>query len=319
MKTSIKIILKREDLISEFKEKFVIVDENVFKLHPFLDKLDSKNLFIIKEAEKEKTFEGVEKILHFLFERGASREAHIVAIGGGALSDLVGFVASIYKRGIKWSVVPTTILSLIDASIGGKTAVNSQFGKNLIGSFYHPEIIYVDYEFFKSLPKEEIDSGHGELLKYAFLSRKVANLVKKKNLKEAYVEAAKFKQKIVKKDPLEKGERKLLNLGHTVGHAIEAHTKMPHGICVLIGLKAVLKMYRVDLLPIFLELQNTLKITEPIISLEEEKINHYLNQDKKIIGPEIDLVIPKSLGKSEIKRIDFLEFKQKVTSEFSEN
>lgn len=317
MKTSIKIISKREELISEFKGKVVIIDEAVYKLHPFLNHLDQKKLLIISNPEKEKTFEGTEKILHFLLENAFSRDVHIVAIGGGALSDLVGFAASIYKRGVKWSVVPTTILSLIDASIGGKTAINSKFGKNLIGSFYHPETIYVDYEFFKSLPKEEIDSGHGELLKYAFLSSKVAKELKKNNLKDAYIEACKYKQKIVKKDPFEKGERKLLNLGHTIGHAIEAHNNIPHGICVLIGLKTILKMYRLELIPIFLELQKILKITEPIIVLEEDKIDKYLTQDKKISGNGIDLIIPKSLGKSEVKRIDLGEFRQKVASELA--
>ena len=226
-------INSKEALLEQFQSyDFCIVDNNVYQLNKELFS-HFDNLYMVDEPEKYKKLSYAEKMIDFFLSKGIKRTDELLVVGGGAVSDLGGFVASIILRGIPWSVAPTTLLSVIDASIGGKTGVNSSQGKNLIGSFHQPSKHLVYLNFMETLPTEEINSGKGELLKYFFLDE---NISKFDSVYDWIQMSRDFKFKIVEDDYKEKGKRALLNLGHTLGHGIEFLLKVPHGIAVAYGI-----------------------------------------------------------------------------------
>lgn len=228
----------------------LVVDENVLNLHGnFIDRLKDlgKDVAIYKACGNEslKTFSQLEECLEFFLENGAHRGAHLLAIGGGATSDFAGLVASLLLRGVSWSIIPTTLLSMVDAAIGGKTAVNSRLGKNLIGAFYLPDNIWIDTHFLSTLENEHVLSGRGELIKYALLSSSINRQVKdSRTTFNALVSAcAQYKKILVERDFKETGERKILNLGHTFGHALEKMFSIPHGVAVYFGMKFIFVLF----------------------------------------------------------------------------
>jgi 3-dehydroquinate synthase len=223
----------------------MVVDANVYnqyrKSFDFLN-IEGKKVHLWKclEGEGTKSYDELKHALEFFLSKNVTRDAHLVAFGGGACSDFGGLVASMLLRGVDWSVVPTTLLSMVDAAIGGKVAINSEYGKNLVGAFHLPRNIYLDTAFLETLPKSEMISGYGEVIKYCFLDEKIYDaVVNKSDLQTLIHMCAKYKQKIVEKDFKESGNRVILNLGHTVGHAIEHIYKIPHGYAVLWGLVAL--------------------------------------------------------------------------------
>jgi 3-dehydroquinate synthase len=210
--------------------------------------------FWLPPSEKAKTLEQAGKLCTFLFDKGFSRNSLIIAAGGGAVTDLAGFAASIYMRGINWVSVPTTFLAQIDAGLGGKTAVNLGGAKNIAGTFHQPALAVCDTAFLDSLPHAELRSGGGELVKYAMIGPGALTQVIKKNLSKtlsgdrsaltACVSAcAAYKLKLVAKDERdERGVREALNFGHTAGHAFEAMSggSLPHGEAVARGIRFAL-------------------------------------------------------------------------------
>ena len=210
--------------------------------------------FWLPPSEKAKTLEQAGKLCAFLFDKGFSRNSLIIAAGGGAVTDLAGFAASIYMRGINWVSVPTTFLAQIDAGLGGKTAVNLGGAKNIAGTFHQPALAVCDTAFLDSLPHAELRSGGGELVKYAMIGPGALTQVIKRNLSKtlsgdrsaltACVSAcAAYKLKLVTKDERdERGVREALNFGHTAGHAFEALSggRLPHGEAVARGIRFAL-------------------------------------------------------------------------------
>ena len=180
IQTSFVEIKKNIDEI-ETDQIVLICDQNIKQIYtPLVDELISfsnKQIFSWTSlpGEKTKTLEEYVRCVDYLLSHGLHRRAHIISLGGGSTSDFSGFVAATLLRGISWSIIPTTLLSQVDASIGGKTGINSKYGKNLIGSFYYPEKIFLCKEFLITLEKEEHDSGLGEVVKYAFLSKDILN------------------------------------------------------------------------------------------------------------------------------------------------
>lgn len=227
----------------------VVTDDNVDGLYGnALDRFltDKKVVkIVIKSGEASKNAENFLAILNRLAELGFKRNDGIVALGGGVVGDLAAFCASTYMRGISLLAVPTTLLSMVDSSVGGKTAINLERGKNLCGTFYQPDGVYICTEFLKTLPKRELMSGFGEVIKYAFLSKDITLAdIEGGDSEELVYKCLKIKAGIVERDERESGERKLLNLGHTIGHAIERLSgfSISHGECVAKGLYAVLKV-----------------------------------------------------------------------------
>ena len=212
-------------------------------------------IYYFRANEVNKNINYVYKILDILLKKNFSRDDCIISIGGGITGDISGFAANLFKRGIKFINIPTTLLSQVDSSIGGKTGVNTKYGKNLIGSFYQPNLVISDILFLKTLPKREIICGYGEILKHSLIANKsfynFLNNNKEKIFKlsspfieKAIYESCKIKKNVVEKDEKENGLRKILNFGHTFAHAYEASLgfskKLNHGEAVILGLKTAL-------------------------------------------------------------------------------
>lgn len=202
----------------------------------------SAELFTLPNSREAKTQDVSNDLINTLFKMKAPKETTLVAIGGGATTDLVGFAASIYMRGIPTVLIPTTLLGAVDASIGGKTAIDTPFGKNLIGTLHHPKAIFTDFDTFQTLPESEWFNGWAEILKMGLIQRtSLWNLgFEKRNDPALIINAIEAKIAVVEQDPKEKGLRRILNFGHTIGHALEAISdyQIPHGQAVAIGCAA---------------------------------------------------------------------------------
>lgn len=233
---------------------FVLIDSSVEALFraPIARAIgtsDSKVIWLsIPGGEQAKTIAQWSSAQSVVISHGVSRDDFLLAIGGGAVIDLSGFVAATILRGISWGVVSTTLLAMVDAGIGGKTAVNHPRGKNQIGAIWQPSFVVNDLRFLATLPERELRSGYGELLKYAgligdpFLRRMERATVPNASLIH---DAAAYKASVVSRDPREAGQRAVLNLGHTIGHALEraiGYGKIRHGEAVIIGLLAALEL-----------------------------------------------------------------------------
>ncbi len=282
-----------------------------------LEKIENKKVIFWKAAdgEKVKNITDFQNAVEFFLEKGVHRNAHLIVIGGGATSDFGGFVAATILRGIEWSIVPTTLLSMVDASIGGKVAINSKSGKNLIGAFHLPSNIWLCSKFLETLPAVEKNSGMGEVLKYSFLDYTIYDLVIRKSEMSEIIDAcAKFKEKLTQEDLKEVGVRKTLNLGHSFGHAVEFIYNIPHGEAVMWGIALIFKLFGTEKnINDIAALKKALEIpgeNSPWFNKEFpiEKIMMYLSKDKKISAlSSIDLVLIKDIGNAEVQAISFDE------------
>lgn len=211
--------------------------KNVLQQHHVLT-----HLIAIPPGEQSKTRQWKEWIEDEMLQKKVGKGWGLLLIGGGVVSDLGGFVAATYGRGIPTVNMPTTLLGMVDASIGGKVAVNTDWGKNLIGTFHHPKYVFIDSDFLNDLPERELLNGMAEIIKYALIrSKTLFNKLEDKanfDLNEAIFESCFIKKEIVERDPYEKGERRILNYGHTIAHALEALSdfQLAHGEAVAIGM-----------------------------------------------------------------------------------
>ena len=297
----------------------VIVDKKVSKKYS-IDKIlfNTKIAEVIpielKGSEKVKTYKSFAKTCEYFIRRGVHRKSHILAIGGGSISDFSGYIASSLLRGISWSVVPTTLLSMVDAGIGGKTGINSKFGKNLIGSFHMPDEVFICPEFLSGLPQKEHDSGRGEILKYAYLDQEINNAIEsKKDIGEIITLCANYKEKVVQKDFKEGGLRKILNFGHSFGHAYEKMYGIPHGIAVMWGILTMEVLAGSDLAK-FKNLCKSLDLSKqktPWSKIHIEEMMDFVSRDKKVKSRlSIDLVEIKEIGNPEVKNHKLTELKK---------
>jgi len=221
-----------------------LVDENVYNLYSELFR--QTDCFIFRAEEKRKNFDSVKDILSFFKKKKAHRKNVLVSVGGGIIGDVGGFAASVYMRGVPFVNVPTTFLSMVDSSVGGKTGINFDGVKNLVGAFYQPQKVLIDTEFLDTLSDEEFMSGFAEVIKYAaifdrdfFYELQIPeNLKNSEFLKYVIRKCCEIKAEIVKLDEREGGVRRLLNFGHTVGHAVEIDSRhtVKHGHAVAIGM-----------------------------------------------------------------------------------
>jgi 3-dehydroquinate synthase len=302
--------------ISKFEGKILfLIDKNVNKkcsglVEQILSFSDSNHHLIIDCNEKSKSLKTVERILHYLVENKFDRGSMLVSVGGGVLGDITGFAASIFMRGIKYYQIPTTILSAVDSSVGGKTGVNFQNIKNLVGTFYQPNGVFINNEFFNSLPRREIISGIGELVKYAFIvpyyyefyRSEIKKIFFNKVISDLVIKnSIKIKSEIVKKDEKEEfGLRKILNLGHTFAHGFESASnyKLKHGEAVFWGVFAsILLSIRIGLLPKeskhkFIEDFGIIPISKFIKEIDISSVINFMRTDKKNIFERIHLVLP---------------------------
>jgi len=299
----------------------IITNPKVSGLHInyLTNKLKAKELIIITlpDGEEYKNWQSVEYALDRLFDAKYDRNSTLIAFGGGVIGDMTGFIASIFLRGVKFIQIPTTLLSMVDSSVGGKTGINNKYGKNLIGTFYQPEAVYIDTYFLKTLEKREFAAGMAEIIKMAVMFdkdffEKIKN--EQISLEEMIKRAVELKAMVVSEDEKEKGIRSVLNYGHTFGHVIENLTnykKYLHGEAVSIGMVMANELSR-ELG--YLDEKEAKKIKEVLkkyslpvdfnINNLDEFYNHFF-LDKKTSNNEIKFIIPEKIGKYKIvKNID---------------
>ena len=305
---------KLKNLIGNSSKIFILTDENVapFWLPETEYWLGCENAveIVIKPGEKHKTLQTVQRIWKTLMRHHADRNALLVNLGGGVITDLGGFAASTYKRGIKFINIPTTLLGMIDAAIGGKTGIDFGGGKNQIGTFAEAMAVISDPVYLETLDTREIRSGLAEMLKYGFIADPELLHADAENYVPYIKRCGEIKREIVEKDPTEKGLRKILNFGHTLGHAIESHcltTDYPllHGEAVALGMVAALwiSLKQCDLDASVLknfETQLPMLLSECPIRLSEadiEPITDYLAFDKKNCGDQPRFVLLEAVGK----------------------
>ena len=318
-------ILKSNNI--SFEKSLIIYDTKVpkAKLNIVKKKLKT-NLKIVhyfNSSEKNKNLKNINLILNKLFKFNFKRNDCIISIGGGITGDVSGFAASIYKRGLKFINIPTTLLAQVDSSIGGKTGVNNSYGKNLIGSFIQPDLVITDINFLNSLPKRELICGYGEIFKHSIIHNKnTFNFLKKNftkilNLKSPFIEKAiadscKIKKNIVEKDEKEKNLRKILNLGHTFAHAYEASLsyskKLNHGEAVLLGIICAIKFANqkhiikkndyIKIINHFKKFNLSMEIKKEFFKKNIYKILSFMKKDKKNNNNKINLVLLNKIGKA---------------------
>jgi len=331
----LKIILKENSI--NFNQCLVIADKNVPKklIEKVLNSLPQNkiSLHYFNSSEKNKNQKSIDKILSILLSKNFNRNDCVISVGGGITGDISGFAASIFKRGMKFINIPTTLLSQVDSSIGGKTGINNKYGKNLIGSFYQPSLVISDIVFLKSLPKREIVCGYGEILKHAIIADKKfftfldINGSQILNLKSPLIEKAIFKscsikKKVVETDEKEMGIRKILNFGHTFAHAYEASLeyskKLNHGEAVILGIKTaaqfslsknILNIKEFKLIENHLNKLNLPRNINKFFSARNlKKILSFMKKDKKNNTNKINLVLLKKIG-SPVYNLQFDEEK----------
>ncbi len=300
------------EILNKIKEfNFIVIDNKIIELYPEIKNLlPNKRAYVLNNPEKNKSMQVYEEICTSFLNQRISRGDKVLAIGGGATSDLAGFVAATILRGIEWEVIPTTLLAMIDASIGGKVGINTDGGKNLIGAFHQPRSVHICTDFLKTLSATELDSGKGELLKYAFLNSEIGQKVLEHGFdqritdQEIIIDCASYKEKVVKDDFNDLGQRKILNLGHSFGHAIEKTLRIPHGIAVNCGLELIIKLYHPDMLALLVRLQEKLGLEQyKIKGINFKDFSNYLAMDKKRIDLNtIELILLSEVGEPRIEK-----------------
>lgn len=301
----------------------IVTDKNVYEHHK--DKLSAYPVIQIPPGESFKNQATVDFIINELIKLGAQKRSFLVAVGGGVVTDITGYVASVYMRGLRFGFVPTSILAMVDAAIGGKNGIDVGVYKNMVGTILQPEFIFYDYSFLQTLPVKEWVNGFAEIIKHACIKDKLLFAVLEKyNLHNYQVDKTlvaelieknvEIKTSIVTKDEFETGERKLLNFGHTIGHAIENLHSIPHGHAVSIGMVAACNLseklngFHFGDAAKIVKLLNQYHL--PVdIETDHEKVFDVLKMDKKRKDEGIHFILLKNIGEAEIKFIslDLLE------------
>ncbi len=304
------------DLLEKLTSKensVIITDENIFNRNK--KKFKGWNTIVLKAGEEFKVQATVDSIIDQMIGYGLDRKSFVVGVGGGVVTDIAGYVASIYMRGVKFGFVPASILAMVDASIGGKNGIDVGAYKNMVGLIRQPSFLLYDYTLLKSLPKEQWVNGFAEIIKHACIKdaamfklleqHKLADFQKDNALLNKLIQRnAMIKAKVVEQDEFEQGDRKLLNFGHTLGHAIENKYQLPHGYAVSIGM----------VVAAYLSVNEAgFKGVERLVSLIEkyglpafakfdvEEAILMMRADKKRIKDELHYVLLEKIGKGIIK------------------
>lgn len=307
------------------KRVCIITDSNVAKHHlPTLEaalKLAGieSHALVLPAGEKTKSFKYLQQVVDFVLGLSIERNFTLIALGGGVIGDLTGFAASTVLRGIDFIQIPTTLLSMVDSSVGGKTGINTAHGKNLVGAFYQPKLVLMDLNLLATLPRREFASGYAEVVKYGLINNrpffdwleKNLRAIKKREPKAllcAITESCKAKRDIVAADERESGVRALLNLGHTFGHALEAETgfsrKLLHGEAVAIGMVQAFELSaKMGLCPVA-DVEKTkahlkkagLPIAYP--GLAPKALLAHMKKDKKVKDGHMVFILTRGIGNS---------------------
>ncbi len=304
------------------KKILFITDSNVEKFHYERIKsksslnINEKNYLVLRPGENTKSYHELNRIYSFLLKNNYGRDTLIVSIGGGVVGDLAGYAAATFMRGVQLVHVPTTLLAAVDSSVGGKTGINFEKKKNMIGAFYQPKFVFVDADFIKTLPRKELTSGIGEIIKYAYISDQKFYSYVLENLKNIYdskqeviekiiYNSVAIKASVVSLDGKETGLRKILNFGHTFAHAFETKLdfKIKHGEAVIAGIISALFLSNKiglldkDKLKELLHLPLKIKLSSHLKYLNNEDLVEIMMHDKKNRDEKIKFVLISDVGK----------------------
>lgn len=302
--------------LTDQKRAVIITDENVFVAHQ--QKFKNWQTIVLKPGEAYKIQATVDSIIEQLIAFEADRQTVLIGVGGGVVTDITGYVASVYMRGIRFGFVPTTLLALVDASIGGKNGIDVGVYKNMVGCIRQPSFILHDLIFLNSLPENEWRNGFAEIIKHACIKDAAAfrqlqlhdvdfYQKKKKEVCALIQRNALLKSKVVQQDEFETGERKLLNFGHTLGHALENQYELSHGEAISIGMAFACRLS---------QSLRGFKAGEKVTSLlqqyglpvqaqyDKEKVIHVLRMDKKKMKTQISFILLNKIGQAAIQPLE---------------
>lgn len=310
--------------VTKGKTAIIVSDDNVFSLYGEMlikslnDALIDTKTFVFENGEQSKSISVYSQLLNKMCEEHLCREDTVIALGGGVVGDLSGFAAATYQRGINFIQVPTSLLACVDSSVGGKTAVNLEKGKNQVGAFYQPSLVLCDTDTLKTLPKEQYINGCAEIIKYSMLCDGDTELfydLLSTPICEQYESVIKRcvekKRDFVEADEHDKGLRMMLNFGHTLGHAVEtlSHYEIPHGNAVAIGMAIITKASCKNGFCTESDVELLTKLIKQYdlpceTSFSAKELSDVALTDKKIKGDTLNLVIPVGLGNCTLKEID---------------
>lgn len=315
------LVKELSELSNRHRKICIVTDSNVEKYYAselrelLLGSFDNVFLFVFQAGEEQKNLSTVGNLYEFLIQNKFERKDLLLALGGGVVGDLTGFTAATYLRGINFIQVPTSLLAMVDSSIGGKTGVDYLEYKNMVGAFYQPKLVYVNINTLQTLPENQYYAAMGEILKhgliqdadyYEWLINNLAEIYLKETnvLEEMVLRSMQIKKAVVEEDPKEKGIRAILNFGHTIGHAIESlkHFKMLHGECVALGMLA--SAY-ISWKRNYIEKEEFFEIRDMFVGfhlpislddLKTEDILEVMKNDKKVDNGKIKFILLKEVG-----------------------
>ncbi len=318
--------LSHLETIVPSEKSIVITDENVYGA--YASQLAGFPTIVIPAGEQHKNQETVNHIINELIRLEADRQSFVIGMGGGVVTDIAGFAASVYMRGIRFGFVPTTILGQVDASIGGKNGIDAGIYKNIVGIIRQPSFILFDHSLLQTLPQEQWANGFAEIIKHACIKDKALfELLEQKELSdfqrnsallaEVIARNVRIKSDVVTKDEFETGDRKLLNFGHTIGHAVENTYELLHGYAISIGMIAASSLS--VMLNGFAESSKE-KIIRVLaqyglpvhLEYDPEKVFNILKMDKKRASQEMHFILLKEIGQAEIKKIPLAELEKLI-------
>jgi len=297
----------------------VITDENVFAAHE--TKFKGWNTIILKAGERFKVQATVDSVINQLIELGADRSTILIGVGGGVVTDITGYVAAIFMRGISFGFVPTTLLAMVDASIGGKNGIDVGLYKNMVGAIRQPLFILYDESFLQTLPEKHWKNGFAEIIKHALIKDatlfrqleewSLPHYQKNKTLLKGLIKRnAVLKIKVVQADEFETGDRKLLNFGHTLGHALENKYELEHGEAISVGM-----VFAASLSSHFCSFKQQQRVTKMLqkfglpveLSYDVDAVFNILQTDKKKEGSAVNFVLLERIGKGVVSPIALKE------------
>ncbi|MBC7826923.1 MAG: 3-dehydroquinate synthase [Chitinophagaceae bacterium] len=302
----------------------LITDENIFEAHK--KKFDGWNAIVLNPGEEYKTQSTVDEVIEQLISFEADRKTFLVGVGGGVVTDLTGYIAAVYMRGLPFGFIPTSVLAMVDAAVGGKNGIDVGLYKNIVGTVRQPEFLLYDFSFLRSLPQSEWINGFAEIIKHGCIkdaklfklleSMKIKDFQKDlKSLGALIQKNVQIKASVVQEDEFEKGERRLLNFGHTLGHAIENIYELSHGQAISIGMTAASRIS---------EQLNGFKESERVMSLldryglptraefDKKKAMEVLKMDKKKVSNAMNYVLLEKIGKGTVLEIPLQKLEELI-------